>query len=80
MFLTSILGDSFLVALGIKVISREENDVKRRKVSICDAAKVAGYDEWWQVPIENMGFCRDGVTRWYFFEAEDGTPCVTFKY
>ncbi len=59
---------------------REVKNMKRRKVRFCDAARVAGYEEWWQVPIENMGFCKDGVTRWYFFEAEDGTPCVTFKY
>lgn len=54
--------------------------MKRRKVRFCDAARVAGCEEWWQVAIENMGFCKDGVTRWCFFESKDGTPCVTFKY
>lgn len=54
--------------------------MRRKKVNIADAPKTAGVDKWWQVPIENMGFCRDGVTRWYFFDAMDGTPCVTFKY
>ena len=38
------------------------------------------YEEWWQVEYDNMGWCRDGVTRWYWFEAEDGTPCYTLKY
>lgn len=29
--------------------------------------------------IENMGFCRDGVTRWYHFETVDGVPAYTLK-
>lgn len=31
------------------------------------------------VDVENMGWCRDGVTRWYMFSAEDGTPAIFFK-
>ncbi len=54
--------------------------MRRKRVNIADAPHVAGVSEWWQVPIENMGVCRDGVTRWYFFDAKDGTPCITFKY
>lgn len=54
--------------------------MKRKYVRFCDAAKVAGYDEWWEVEYENMGFCKDGVTRWYHFDAADGTPCFTIKY
>lgn len=53
---------------------------KRKFVPIWKAAEVAGYEEWWQVEIENMGFCKDGVTRWYHFYAEDGTPCYTLKH
>lgn len=30
--------------------------------------------------IENMGFCRDGKTRWYHFESVDGEPAFTLKY
>lgn len=30
------------------------------------------------VSVSNMGFCKDGVTRWYHFEM-DGIPCVFFK-
>jgi hypothetical protein len=26
-----------------------------------------------------MGFCRDGVTRWYAFEDFKGRPCIYFK-
>lgn len=51
----------------------------RRYVPIQRAAKVAGYDEWWEVEIENMGWCKDDCTRWYHFRAEDGTPCYTLK-
>lgn len=32
------------------------------------------------VDIENMGFCKDGVTRWYHFTNEDGQPAVYYKY
>lgn len=31
------------------------------------------------VDVENMGFCKDGVTRWYTFDM-DGTPCIYFKH
>ena len=32
------------------------------------------------VDVENMGFCKDGVTRWYHFTNEDGQPAVYFKH
>lgn len=28
----------------------------------------------------DMGFCRDGVTRWYTFEDFKGRPCIYFKH
>ena len=59
---------------------RTGGGMKRRFVSFSEAAKIAGYEEWWQVEYDNMGFCKDGVTRWYYFDAEDGTPCYTLKY
>ena len=31
------------------------------------------------VEVENMGFCRDGVTRWYHFTNDDGQPAVYYK-
>ena len=59
---------------------------KRRYVPIQQAARVArAYDwvtdsyPWWMGEIENMGWCKDGCTRWYHFTAEDGTPCYTLK-
>ena len=32
------------------------------------------------VDVENMGFCKDGVTRWYHFTGEDGNPAVYYKF
>ena len=32
------------------------------------------------VDVENMGFCREGVTRWYHFTDENGNPAVYYKY
>ena len=32
------------------------------------------------VDVENMGFCKDGVTRWYRFTDEDGNPAVYYKH
>lgn len=31
------------------------------------------------VAVENMGYCKDGVTRWYHFTDNDGLPCVYYK-
>lgn len=59
----------------------------RRYVPIWKAAEVAeainpetGKYEWAMIEIENMGFCKDGVTRWYHFTAADGTLCFTLKH
>lgn len=32
------------------------------------------------VDVENMGFCKDGVTRWYTFYDDEGNKCIYFKY
>lgn len=32
------------------------------------------------VDVENMGFCKDGVTRWYHFTNDDGNPAVYYKF
>lgn len=32
------------------------------------------------VDVENMGFCKDGVTRWYHFTNENGEPAVYYKH
>lgn len=60
--------------------------MKRKYVPISKAAEVAGaYNpetdkyEFWLISLENMGFCKDGVTRWYWFEAENGEKCYTLK-
>lgn len=58
----------------------------RKYVPIQKAAEVAGaYDfetnsfSWSLVEIENMGWCKDGCTRWYWFLSEDGVPCYTLR-
>ena len=32
------------------------------------------------VSVENMGWCKDGVTRWYHFDDENGNPAVYYKH
>ena len=32
------------------------------------------------VDVENMGFCKDGVTRFYMFKDENGNPAIYFKH
>ena len=32
------------------------------------------------VDVENMGFCKDGETRWYHFTNQDGKPAVYYKF
>lgn len=29
--------------------------------------------------VENMGWCKDGVTRWYHFTSINGEKCYTLK-
>lgn len=31
------------------------------------------------VDVEDMGYCDDGITRWYHFDM-NGVPCVYFKH
>ena len=31
------------------------------------------------VDVDNMGWCKDGVTRWYTFTSADGKPAIYFK-
>ncbi len=62
--------------------------MKRRKVTIeaiREYAKERGMENVEQygimalVDVYNMGWCKDGVTRWYHFYM-DGIPCVYFKH
>ena len=32
------------------------------------------------VDVENMGFCKDGTTRWYYFTNAKGESSVYYKY
>lgn len=56
----------------------------RKKVSLEQVRKSVGnFDRTLGimalVDVENMGFCKDDVTRWYIFEL-DGVECIYFKY
>lgn len=37
-----------------------------------------GINYW--VEVENMGWCRDGCTRWYTFTDYDDVPCIYFRH
>lgn len=65
--------------------------MNRKYVPYHLAGRVAGYEQFDAemlgvltptqcIDWENMGWCKDGVTRWYHFTAEDGTPCYTLKH
>ena len=63
--------------------------MKRRVMSINGIRKESIYFQMTQdlsagicalVDVENMGFCKDGVTRWYHFTDEEGNPAVYYKY
>ena len=49
-----------------------------------DARDMLGYPDSYGImacyEIENMGFCKDGKTRWYHFTTVDGVPAYTLKY
>ena len=59
--------------------------MKRRVMSINEIRKESIYFQMTQdlsagicalVDVENMGFCKDNVTRWYHFTDEEGNPAV----
>ena len=63
--------------------------MKRRVMSINEIRKESIYFQMTRdlsagicalVDVENMGFCKDGVTRWYHFTDEEGNPAVYYKY
>lgn len=58
--------------------------MKRRKVTLDEVRQFTGNFDRTQgimamIDVDNMGFCKDGVTRWYHFNM-DGEPCVYYKY
>ena len=68
---------------------RRGDNVKRRIMSINEIRKESIYFQMTQdlsagicalVDVENMGFCKDNVTRWYHFTDEEGNPAVYYKY
>ena len=68
---------------------RRGDNMKRRVMSINEIRKESIYFQMTRdlsagicalVDVENMGFCKDGVTRWYHFTDEEGNPAVYYKY
>lgn len=58
--------------------------MKRRVVTLDEIRQYTGdFDQTHgimaMIDVENMGFCRDGVTRWYHFEM-DGVLCVWYRH
>lgn len=59
----------------------------RRKVMTIDQIRAESYLEDKDqlgicalVEVENMGFCKDDVTRWYTFTNAEGEECIYFKH
>ena len=68
---------------------RRGGNMKRRVMSINEIRKESIYFQMTRdlsagicalVDVENMGFCKDGVTRWYHCTDEEGNPAVYYKY
>ena len=58
--------------------------MKRKKVTLQEVRNAVGESDinlgiCALVDVENMGWCKDGTTRWYTFDI-DGEPCIYFKY
>lgn len=49
--------------------ARENNPFLTKEDGICSCYE-----------IENMGFCKGGVTRWYWFTDVNGNPAYTLKF
>ena len=49
-----------------------------------DARKMHGYPDDWGMcacyDVDDLGYCKDGKTKWYHFTSVDGVPAFTLKY
>ena len=54
---------------------RRESDLNWRDPEAVATAGICAL-----VDVENMGWCRDRVTRWYHFTNENGDPAVYYKH
>lgn len=61
-------------------------NMSRKYVPISKVPTVMGYNNWNELNTycvdlwENMGFCKDGISRWYHFTSDNGEPCYTIKH
>lgn len=67
----------------VQTMVAKEDGYSTRKEWLADAETI-GY---WNpnsinclVEVENIGFCKDGLTKWYSFEDAEGRPCIYFKH
>lgn len=67
----------------------KEQYPKRRVMKIDEIRKISPYFQQTHdmsagimalVDVEDMGYCKDGVTRWYTFEDDEGNPAIYYKY
>lgn len=61
--------------------------MSKRKVMTLDQIRAESYLEDKDqlgicalVDVENMGFCKDDVTRWYHFTNAAGEKCIYYKH
>ena len=66
----------------------EEFKMKRRVMKLDEIRNISSYFQethdmsagvWALVDLENMAFCKDGVTRFDMFNDENGNPAIYFK-
>ena len=65
----------------MKRVKMTIDQIREESLLMCtnpEEAKTAGIMAL--VDVENMGWCKDGVTRWYYFTNENGEPAVYYKY
>lgn len=67
----------------IQTMVAKEDGYDSRKEWLADAEEIGYWNPYsiiCLIEVENMGFCRDGVTRWYTFEDSKDRPCIYFKH
>lgn len=68
----------------IQTMVAKEDGYDSRKEWLEDAEKIGYWNPYSFICLIgegfNMGFCRDGITRWYTFEDTKGRPCIYFKH
>jgi hypothetical protein len=53
---------------------------KPRKVTAKELLEIFDVEEIWQIDPLNMGWCKDGCTKWYTYETPDGEVVYWVKH